>query len=331
VTLAPDLLLKLQRAPARDAWQAVGDFAWQLFTAPLEAKTAAAEVMNRDRQMAAVDLFLSTAGWDLWQEFDSVAEHTADALIGWWNEQSGGRAALILDALSLREAAWIVNGALERGYLVQGRVTAAELPADTTPFARALGFGQRSALENNQASATHRLTGAATDSVDLPWADCLSLIGSEPRFLLWHHWPDARLHDFAEPGKGLGALTQDAVAKLTDESFWALIERMTTGRRLAVTSDHGYAATGLFPDTHDEQQAKYLKEVFRSGRYAAEGSLPARLPVLPPVEVTLDTRHGRHRFVLGRRKWRSQGGYPTLAHGGLSVLEVLVPFIELSR
>jgi hypothetical protein len=331
VTIEPDLLRQLQQAPARDAWQAVSDFAWQLFTAPLDAKTAAAEVMNRDRQMGSVDLFLSTAGWDLWQEFDSVAEHTSDALIGWWNEQSGGRAVLILDALSLREAAWIVNGALELGYRVQGRVTAAELPADTTPFAKALGFGQRSALENNQASATHRLTGATTDSVDLPWADCLSLIGSEPRLALWHHWPDARLHTFAEPGKGLNALTQDVIAKLTDESFWALVERMTTGRRLLVTSDHGYAATGLFPDTHDEQQAKYLKEVFRSGRCAAEGNLPARLPALPPVDVTLDTRHGRHRFVLGRRKWRSQGGYPTLAHGGLSVLEVLVPFIELSR
>lgn len=36
-------------------------------------------------------------------------------------------------------------------------------------------------------------------------------------------------------------------------------------------------------------------------------------------------------FALGRRKWKSQGGYPTLTHGGLSLLEVAVPFIELSR
>ena len=52
---------------------------------------------------------------------------------------------------------------------------------------------------------------------------------------------------------------------------------------------------------------------------------------VPPVDVTLDTPHGRHAFVLGRRKWKSQGGYPTLAHGGLSLLEVAVPFIELSK
>jgi hypothetical protein len=35
--------------------------------------------------------------------------------------------------------------------------------------------------------------------------------------------------------------------------------------------------------------------------------------------------------VNGRRKWKSAGGYPTLIHGGLSVLEVAVPFIELSK
>lgn len=44
-----------------------------------------------------------------------------------------------------------------------------------------------------------------------------------------------------------------------------------------------------------------------------------------------DSAYGRHLDVNGRRKWRSQGGYPTLIHGGLSILEVAVPFIELRR
>ena len=37
------------------------------------------------------------------------------------------------------------------------------------------------------------------------------------------------------------------------------------------------------------------------------------------------------RLALGRRKWKSQGGYPTLAHGGLSLLEVLTPWVEMTR
>lgn len=332
MSLPLELLASLQAASPAEAWAAIFAHAWDVFTTPVTTKNPAAEITRRDRQFAAVDLFLATAGWDLWQEFSTATTSTADALAEWWQAQSGGCAVLILDALSLREAAWIIAGAQERGYRMNGRVTAAELPADTTPFARALGFAQRSALENNGASQTHRLPGAHTDCVKLPWADCAALIGAQPRWVLWHEWPDVRLHDYAEPGKGGQALAAEAAEKLTDDAFWLLIERLTTGRKLVITADHGYAATGLFPDTQDDQQAKHLKEVFKGGRWAAESaSLPAALPTLPPLELSLETRHGRNRFALGRRKWKSQGGYPTLAHGGLSVLEVAVPFIELGR
>lgn len=324
------LLRQLQDGPAERAWASVMAFAWEVFSKPLEPNGAPHEVSHRDTQLAGVDLFLMTAGWDLWREFDATVEHTADALIRWWDETPGGKAVLILDALSLREASWILHGAAARGYKVEGRVTGAELPADTTQFARALGFGQRSSLANNMAGGAHKLTGARTDCVDYPWAECHSLVGAEPRVVLWHQWPDSRLHDYAVPGQGVIALTKEVAERLNDEAFWTLIDRLTTGRRLVITSDHGYAATGSFADTTDPEQKEYLKEIYASGRWAkADGSAPPAW--LPPLDLTLETRQGRNRFVLGRRKWRSQGGYPTLAHGGLSVLEVASPFIEISR
>ena len=52
---------------------------------------------------------------------------------------------------------------------------------------------------------------------------------------------------------------------------------------------------------------------------------------MPPISLCLITEHGTNQFALGRRKWRSHGGYPTMAHGGLSLLEVAVPFIEISK
>lgn len=55
------------------------------------------------------------------------------------------------------------------------------------------------------------------------------------------------------------------------------------------------------------------------------------LSFVPPVALQIDSPHGAHLLALGRRKWRSQGGYPTLTHGGLSLLEVLSPFVELSK
>jgi hypothetical protein len=330
MTVPLSLLRQLQASPPDRAWASIMNFAWEVFSQPLEPNTAPHEINSRDSQLAGIDLFLMTAGWDLWREFDASIEHTADALIRWWAETPDGKAVLILDALSLREAPWIFHGAAERGYQVKGRVTGAELPADTTQFAKVLGFSQRSTLANNMAGGAHKLAGARTDCVDYPWAECHNLAGAEPRIVLWHQWPDSRVHDYAAPGQGVTALTKETVERLNDDAFWTLIERLTTGRRLVITSDHGYAATGSFADTPDTEQKEYLKDIYGSSRWTKEDGVEPN-PWLPPLDLILETRQGRNRFVLGRRKWRSQGGYPTLAHGGLSVLEVASPFIEISR
>ena len=328
--LTLELLRKLQSASPTEAWAELFSFAWETCTPELSDDKIAGEVIRRDRAIAPADLFLATAGWDLWSNYYDCVSRTAEQLTIWWDKNSPGRAVLILDALSLREAPWLLQGAAKRGYIVHSSApTGAELPADTNPFARSLGFGQRSAIENNGAGGSHKLQGARTDSVNLPWQECVGLIDASTDWVLWHHWPDERMHDLGAPGHGLSALATEAADQLTSDAFWALVERLTTGRRLVITGDHGYAATGLFPDTADSKQAQHLKSRFKSGRSAPDENSPSDW--VPPIDVVLDTPHGRHAFALGRRKWKSQGGYPTLAHGGLSLLEVAVPFIELSR
>ena len=325
-SLPVELLRRLQAAGPAEAWGELFGLVREICSPAL---SGAGEVTRRDRAVAPADLFLATAGWDLWADYYASVERTAERLAAWWAAAAPGRAVLILDALSLREAPWVIHGAAERGYTVHAAdVTGAELPADTGPFARALGFGQRSALENDGAGGAHRLPGARTDSVGQPWRECVDLIDAAPDWVLWHHWPDDRIHQLSAPGAGLAALAKETAAQLAGDDFWALVERLSTGRRLIVTGDHGYAATGLFPDAGREQSA-YLKERYKSGRSSPDGAAPGAWT--PPLDIVAETPHGRHSFVLGRRKWRSQGGYPTLAHGGLSLLEVAVPFIELSR
>lgn len=327
--LSLDLVRRLATASPAEAWTAIFGEAWRVCSPVLSPRTSAAEVTRRDNETGILDLFLATVGWDLWATYEAGAVRTSQALIEWWAAQSSGRAVLILDGLSLREAPWIVHGATAHGFEVHGvRVTGAELPAETTPFAKALGFAQRSALDNNGAGSAHQLHGARTESGDLPWPECAKLIGAEPRWVFWHHWPDSRVHDLSSPGQGIGPLAADVVTRLNDDAFWAFIERVATGRRLIITSDHGYAASGLFSDAPDEQ-GKHLRDAFQSGRSApANGDVS---PWMPPVELTLASAHGRRRYALGRRKWKSHGGYPTLTHGGLSVLEIASPFIEISR
>jgi hypothetical protein len=328
------LLRQLQTASPDTAWKSLFDHAWNTCSAPLTLDTAPSEVTKRDAELGAADLFLATAGWDLWRSYEKTVPRTANALESWWAERSVGRAVLILDALSLREVPWLLKGAKERGYTIhQAHATGAELPADTTPFAQALGHASRSALQNDGGVGKGRIRASKTDLMNLPWADCATQITAAQDWLLWHDWLDERVHDLQGPGHGLAALVREAAEQLSSDSFWILVHTLTTGRRLVITADHGYAASGHFPDTGDTTQAQYLKDRFASGRWAKCSGLeqPDVGNWVPPLDLRLTSFHADAAYVLGRRKWKSPGGYPTLTHGGLSILEVVVPFIELSR
>jgi hypothetical protein len=317
-------------ASSKDAWQAIFEKLWTIFSAPLTPEHVERELADRERKLSDIELLLSGSAWELWREFETCAPRAAQAIIDFWKYTPDGKAVLILDALSLRETPWLLQEADRRGYRVrQASARGSEIPSDTTPFAKALGFAQRSSIENNGAGLAHRLPGARTESMNAAWDYCLDWIGSSPAIALWHHWPDDRIHQLAEPGDGFQKFSREAEQQLTSDSFWKMIDRMTTGRRLVITSDHGYAASGMFTDVSIKEQANWLRTNFGSSRFSfGEGTIHHWSP---PISLCLQSTNGTNQFALGRRKWRSAGGYPTLAHGGLSLLEVAVPFIELSK
>lgn len=329
MALSISTLHSLAQGSDADAWRAIIQQAIDVASKPLAASNASSEVVKRDREIGELDLFLSSSGWDLWQAFGGCVERTSDRLVRWWAEPFSAKAILILDGLSLRELPWLLQEARERGFTIhEVSANASELPGETDEFARALGLSSRSKLQNNGAGQAHKLQPAQTESIDLPWKDCEPLVGSTPNQVFWHHWPDAKLHDGSGAGQGLEPLTKDVAEQLTSDDFWNFVERLATGRRLVITSDHGYAATGYFPDA-DGDAGQFLKQTFSSGRSKPGGGDAG--PFAPPVALQVSSPHGAHLLALGRRKWRSQGGYPTLTHGGLSLLEVLSPFVELTK
>lgn len=183
-------------------------------------------------------------------------------------------------------------------------------------------------LESNSGTMG-RLTGAAIESVALHWEDCSRLLGPKPDVVFWHHWPDARLHDLGVPGDGVEGLAEEAAGTFGSDQFWGFIETLTQGRRLVIKSDHGYAASRLFPNVGDEDQADHPMKQFRARRWMPGGN--NNVTWTPPLSLSLESRHGRREYDLGCRKWKTAGGYPTLTHGRLSPLEVLSPFIEPAR
>ena len=329
MALDPAVLSHLTNATPEAAWRVIIDEAIKIASRPLAASNAPSEVTKRDREIGTLDHFLSASGWDLWQVFGDTVERTSNRLVRWWAEPYGAKAVLILDGLSLRELPWLLQGAKEHGFtLHEITANASELPGETNEFAQALGFSSRSQLQNNGGGLAHKLQTTRTECVDMAWKDCAGLIDAAPNWVFWHHWPDSKVHDGSGAGQGLDTLTRDAAGQLSSADFWAFVERLATGRRLVIASDHGYAATGYFPDA-DGEVGQFLKKTFASGRSKAGTGETG--PFVPPVALQINSPHGAHLLAVGRWKWKSQGGYPTLTHGGLSLLEVLSPFVELTR
>src|ERR1700733_11886225 len=94
------LLRKVASTPPAIAWASLFEHAWNVCTEPLHVENAPSEVAKRDAEIGAADLFLATAGWDLWRSYETVVPRTSNALASWWAARGSGRAVLLLDAMS---------------------------------------------------------------------------------------------------------------------------------------------------------------------------------------------------------------------------------------
>lgn len=311
----------LDVASPADAWASIFDH----LKAVAVASTSPVELHN---QTQAPDRLLAETAWGLWQAYPEATRRTSQALKDWWQLPSGstGKAVLVLDALSLRELATMLGGAGARGIKpVLVTVTGSEAPSDTDQFAKALGAGSRGNLKNNAAPGGFALGqggGCHTNVLSYPFEDCLGSVPNDPNVFLWHTWLDEQIHVHRRLPDQIYKL---AARELQSDGFWAFVDRLRQGRKLIITADHGYAVAKLFSmEEKEEAVVQALRDIFGASR-----SKPATEPWLhkfmPPIVLTANGHH----IVMGQRKWRVQGGFPHADHGGLTLLEVAVPFLEL--
>jgi len=266
------------------------------------------------------DRLLTEAAWELWEAFPMHAEKTSGNLKGW--AVGSGKAVLILDALSLRELPILMGAAEARGIQpVQVKVTGSECPSTTDHFAKSLGLPSRSALANDGKPGTFALFGGDcyTDVVSLPFEDCA--VPPSPNLVIWHSWLDDLIH---LQQKLPDQIANIATSTLQSDGFWNFINRLRQGRGLIITSDHGYAVSKRFSsEVEDPDAIEILRKTFGASRNKAV-SEPWQKRFMPPIVMTNNNQH----VVMGQRKWKVQGGFPHVCHGGMSLLEVAVPYME---
>ena len=301
-----------------DAWHAV-------FAQLKEIAASCSSPVDLHNQTVTPDRLLAETAWELWASYPDAAPRTSSQLREWCAApSSNGRAVLVLDALSLREMPWLLGGAQARNIQpFDVRVTGAEAPSDTDQFARALGVPSRSHLAGNGAPVSFNLfpSNAYTDVIRVPFEDCVGSIPHESNVFVWHSWLDDLIHVHK---KLPDQIYKTASTTLADDGFWKFANRLRQGRKLVITSDHGYAVSKLFSSEEiDPDVIEKLRETFGAARYK-KATGPWQERFMPPIVIS----HNEHHIVMGQRKWKVQGGFPHVCHGGLSLLEVAVPWVE---
>lgn len=269
------------------------------------------------------DRLLAEGAWELWEAFPEEADQTSANLTTWADAEQSGKAVLILDALSLRELAVLLAAGSARNIEpVQVKVTASECPSTTEHFAKSLGALSRSALANDGKPGAFALFGGNcyTDVVSLPFEDCA--VPPSPNLVIWHSWFDDLIHLQKKLPDQIAGI---ASSVLQGDGFWRFVDRLRQGRRLVITSDHGYAVSKRFSSEIEAPEAvETLRKTFGASRNKA-ASAPWEKRFMPPIVMTKNQQH----VVTGQRKWKVQGGFPHVCHGGMSLLEVAVPYIEI--
>jgi hypothetical protein len=300
-----------------DAWK-------KIFIALLNTAQDIRSPVNLHKQTVIPDRLLSEAAWELWEAYPRLAELTSTALKkSCGNPAPGGQAVLILDALSLRELPLLLSGAEKQKIEPpEVRVTGSECPSTTDQFAKALGLPSRSSLANDGKSDTFKLFDGSvyTDVISMPFEDCI--VPSIPNLMIWHSWLDDLIH---LQNKNPNQIEKITSSVLQGDGFWSFVNKMRQGRKLVITSDHGYAVSKLFSsEVTDTQAVKILKKTFSASRNKP-ASDTWQNQFMPPIVMTENNQH----VVLGQRKWKVQSGFPHICHGGMSLLEIAVPYMEL--
>jgi len=231
---------------------------------------------------------------------------------------------VIFDGLSLREIPMVINLAEQSG-LKPARIDAslAAVPCETMDFvARELPCGRiapsqlpgRKELKEKGIAAVY--SGNYTQGIP----------GNQEgaALLVWSSFPD---HTYRDSGAKFESHFENIHAMF--ETAWMnTVQRIKGKRKIIVTSDHGYIFFGAGMDF--PRQAAEMKELngyFGNDRYVSLTDKPA-----PPPSSDIYVDDARRVALLkGRVKTRGTGEAAArlYKHGGLSLMEMLTPWIEL--
>jgi hypothetical protein len=254
---------------------------------------------------------LSSAASQVKPLTDTIAENTA---------------VVVFDGASLREVPLFIHKAEETGFrIVNSSTSFAALPSTTTAFVdqRLLGkpvapktLPQRKELKDQGIKAYYFDDAISTHQTQCPNGE---------KVLIWSAFPDVTYQD----SDARFARHFADMQKLYDAAWKNTVMQVPRTKRIVVTSDHGYIFFGASFDSTRPSDVCDLLEQDRQRVFAEKEPLPD--PANHPQLQVLPDR--RLAMVRGRIKNKPRGPSANriYRHGGMSLMEMLVPWLVIER
>jgi hypothetical protein len=278
-----------------------------------------------EEAICTLEELIATGAQEIWSELAAESQ-SAPAIKTWLGLDvplplAQPRAAIVFDGLSLREFPLMVKLAADSGFRVKSAGAVATcLPTETMDFVEQRVIGVRlgpSQLPDRAELATHNVEAFYLEQ---PTSRYSPAAGRS--ILLWSTYPDRLFSDDAARTEALFAnFHRNYIPTIWKNS----VQAIPRGLPIVITSDHGYIFLGASLETTRQSDAPGLLGQSRFKEFAPNEPFPQWNPDLQLIP--------EHRVALlrGRLRTRPSGvsSRKLYQHGGFSLMEVLVPWIEL--
>ena len=320
--LTTDILTKLVAPSPRLPWITdwLLDEVWS--TERFKSTTPEKYLTEGENQVHALEELLAASADRFYNELAAAASQTKKLT----ERVTPDTAIVVFDGASIREIPLFLEKAHQSGYRVIVRsYSFAALPSNTTDFVKQRLLGkavapktlpQRKELKERKIKAFYFHDAISTNHI--------ACAGTE-QLLLWSSFPDVTYQD----SESRFARHFADMQQLYDTVWKNTVMQIPHDRRILITSDHGYIFFGagvdsIRPNTACELLNQNRSRIFDQNEVLPDQSDEKDLQIFPDRRLAM---------LRGRLRNRPRGPATNRVyrHGGLSLMEMLVPCLILEK
>jgi hypothetical protein len=274
-----------------------------------------------------IEELIATGALSVWDELQAFSK-ASPALKSWLGLDQAlppekPHAAVVFDGLSLRELPLLLKMAETTGFKVKSaKVIATSLPTETMDFVEQRVLGTR--VAPSQLRSRRELAEKNIEAFYLDQPNSREVFPSGKSLLVWSSYPDRLFfNDEARNEQLFTTFHRDHIPVL----WKCAVQALPRDVPIIITADHGYIFFGASFESNRSSTATRLLDQGRSKEFSSQEVFPEGHPDLQLLP------HSRTALVRGRLRGKAQGpsSRKLYQHGGFSLMEVLVPWIELER